>query len=100
MRQVADQILVGKYPLRFVPIDLRGQEVRELGLTPLQQVQGQVQQQVQALVAAEKLALTPVKLGFVDILMNMVFSGAFYAPISGLGGAFAVLRLKRKAVRE
>jgi hypothetical protein len=58
-----------------------------------------VQQQVQALVAAEKLALVPVKLSFIDILMNMLFSGAFYAPIAGLGGAFAVLRLKRKAVR-
>ena len=60
----------------------------------------EVQQQVQALVAAEKLALVPVKLSFVEILMNMAFSGAFYAPIAGLGGAFAVLRLKRKAARE
>jgi len=60
----------------------------------------EVQQQVQALVAAEKLALVPVKLSLVDILMNMAFSGAFYAPIAGLGGAFAVLRLKRKAARE
>ncbi|MEI7787051.1 MAG: hypothetical protein WCI23_00295 [Chlorobiaceae bacterium] len=60
----------------------------------------EVQQQVQALVAAEKLALTPVKLSFVEILMNMAFSGVFYAPISGLGGAYAVLRLKRKAARE
>ncbi|MCX6178314.1 MAG: hypothetical protein NT163_02915 [Chlorobiales bacterium] len=59
----------------------------------------EVQQQVQALVAAEKLALVPVKLSFIDILMNMLFSGAFYAPIAGLGGAFAVLRLKRKAAR-
>ena len=60
----------------------------------------EVQQQVQALVAAEKLALAPVKLTFVDILLNTLFSGAFYAPITGLGGAFAVLRLKRKAARE
>jgi len=59
----------------------------------------EIQQQVQALVAAEKQALAPVKLSFVDILMNMLFSGAFYAPITGLGGAFAVLRLKRKASR-
>jgi len=60
----------------------------------------EVQQQVQALIAAEKQALTPVKLSFIDVLMNMLFSGAFYAPITGLGGAFAVLRLKRKAARE
>lgn len=53
--------------------------------------------QVQALVAAEKLALTPVKLDFKELLMNMAFSGAFYAPMAGLGGAYAVLRLKRKA---
>jgi hypothetical protein len=59
-----------------------------------------LQEQVQALVAAEKLALAPVSLGFTDIVMNMLFSGAFYAPIAGLGGAFAVLRLKRRARRE
>lgn len=60
----------------------------------------ELQQQVQALVAAEKLALAPVSLSVTDILMNMLFSGAFYAPITGLGGAFAVLRLKRRARRE
>ena len=59
----------------------------------------EVQQQVQALIAAEKQALAPVKLSFIDILMNMLFSGVFYAPITGLGGTFAVLRLKRKATR-
>ncbi len=59
----------------------------------------ELQEQVQALVAAEKLALAPVSISFTDILMNMLFSGAFYAPIAGLGGAFAVLRLKRKAAR-
>ena len=58
-----------------------------------------LQEQVQALVAAEKQALAPVSLSFTDILMNMLFSGAFYAPIAGLGGALAVLRLKRKASR-
>jgi hypothetical protein len=60
----------------------------------------ELQEQVKALVMAEKLALAPVSLSFTDILMNMLFSGAFYAPIAGLGGAFAVLRLKRRARRE
>jgi hypothetical protein len=59
----------------------------------------ELQEQVQALVAAEKLALAPVSISFTDILMNMLFAGAFYAPMVGLGGAFAVLRLKRKAAR-
>ncbi len=59
----------------------------------------ELQEQVKALVEAEKLALSPVSLSFTDILMNMLFSGAFYAPIAGLGGAYAVLRLKRKASR-
>ena len=59
----------------------------------------ELQEQVRQLVAAEKLALSPVSLSFTDILMNMLFSGAFYAPIAGLGGVFAVLRLKRKASR-
>jgi hypothetical protein len=59
----------------------------------------ELQDQVQALIAAQKLVLLPVKLTFKEILMNMVFSGAFYAPISGLGGAYAVLRLKRQAKR-
>jgi len=57
----------------------------------------ELQDQVQALVAAEKLALAPVKLSFKELLMNMAFSGAFYAPVTGLGGAYAVLRLKRAA---
>jgi hypothetical protein len=60
----------------------------------------ELQEQVQALVAAEKLAMAPVSISITDILMNMLFSGAFYAPIVGLGGAFAVLRLKRKAARS
>jgi len=29
----------------------------------------------------------------------MAFSGVFYAPIAGLGGAYAVRRLKRQAAR-
>jgi len=37
----------------------------------------EIQQQVQALVAAEKQALAPVKLSFVDILMNMLFFRCF-----------------------
>ncbi|NTU44838.1 MAG: hypothetical protein HGA99_04845 [Chlorobiaceae bacterium] len=57
----------------------------------------ELQDQVQALVTAEKLALAPVKLSFRELLMNMAFSGAFYAPMTGLGAAYAVLRLKRKA---
>jgi hypothetical protein len=59
----------------------------------------ELQEQVQALVAAEKLAIAPVSLSFTDILMNMAFSGVFYAPIAGLGGAYAVRRLKRQAAR-
>ena len=59
----------------------------------------ELQKQVQALVAAEKLAIAPVSLSFTDILMNMAFSGVFYAPIAGLGGAYAVRRLKRQAAR-
>jgi len=59
----------------------------------------ELQEQVKALVMAEKLALAPVSLSFTDILMNMLFSGAFYAPLAGLGGAYAVLRLKRSARR-
>ncbi|MEI6756642.1 MAG: hypothetical protein FDX18_01645 [Chlorobium sp.] len=58
-----------------------------------------LQQQVQVLVEAEKLALAPVKLTWSELLLNMLFSGAFYAPIAGFGGAFAVMRLKRKAAR-
>ncbi len=69
-------------------------------VTDLAKGKPELQQQVQALVAAEKLALAPVSLSVTDILMNMLFSGAFYAPIAGLGGAFAVLRLKRRARRE
>ncbi|NTW70301.1 MAG: hypothetical protein HGB23_10745 [Chlorobiaceae bacterium] len=57
----------------------------------------ELQDQVQALVAAEKLALAPVNLSFREMLMNMAFSGAFYAPMTGLGAAYAVRRLKRKA---
>ena len=59
----------------------------------------ELQKQVQALVAAEKLAIAPVSLSFTDILMNMAFSGVFYAPIAGLGGAYAVRRLKRQAAK-
>ncbi|MEI6640337.1 MAG: DUF4199 domain-containing protein [Chlorobium sp.] len=61
--------------------------------------QPELQEQVQALVAAEKLALAPVTLTFTELLMNMAFSGIFYAPIAGLGGAYAVRRLKRQASR-
>ena len=61
--------------------------------------QPELQEQVQALVAAEKMALAPVTLTFTELLMNMAFSGIFYAPISGLGGAYAVRRLKRQAAR-
>jgi hypothetical protein len=68
-------------------------------MTDMAKGRPELQEQVQALVAAEKQALIPVSLSFTDILMNMLFSGAFYAPIAGLGGAFAVLRLKRKASR-
>ncbi|MEI8031974.1 MAG: hypothetical protein WCH05_01310 [Chlorobiaceae bacterium] len=60
----------------------------------------ELHEQVQTLVAAEKMALSPVRLSFADLLMNMVFSGAIYAPIAGLGGSFAVLRLKRRATRS
>ena len=59
----------------------------------------ELQPQVQALLAAQKLALAPVSLRFSDLVMNIAFSSAFYAPIAGLGGAFEVLRLKRKARR-
>ena len=58
-----------------------------------------LQQQVQVLVEAEKLVLAPVKLTFNELLMNMAFSGAFYAPSAGFGGVFAVMRLKRQAAR-
>ena len=61
--------------------------------------QPELQGQVQALVAAEKLALAPVTLTFTELLMNMAFSGIFYAPIAGLGGSYAVRRLKRQASR-
>jgi hypothetical protein len=61
--------------------------------------QPELQGQVQALVAAEKLALAPVTLTFTELLMNMAFSGIFYAPIAGLGGAYAVRRLKRQATK-
>ena len=61
--------------------------------------QPELQDQVQALVAAEKMALAPVSLTFTELLMNMAFSGIFYAPIAGLGGAYAVRRLKRQASR-
>jgi hypothetical protein len=61
--------------------------------------QPELQDQVQALVAAEKLALAPVTLTFTELLMNMAFSGIFYAPIAGLGGSYAVRRLKRQAAK-
>ncbi len=59
----------------------------------------ELHEQVETLVAAQKMALAPLNLSLADLFMNMVFSGAFYAPIAGLGGSFAVLRLKRKAAR-
>ena len=59
----------------------------------------ELQDQVRALVEAKKLVLAPAELTFTDLLMNMVVFGAFYALIAGLGGAFAVRRLKRQAAR-
>ncbi|HCD36715.1 MAG TPA: hypothetical protein DEQ23_06800 [Chlorobium sp.] len=59
----------------------------------------ELQPQVQALLEAEKLALAPIILSWRDVLASMLFSAAFYAPIAGFGGMFAVFRLKRKARR-
>ncbi|MEI6846954.1 MAG: hypothetical protein WCK32_02800 [Chlorobiaceae bacterium] len=56
--------------------------------------------QVQRLIAEEKLVLAVVKLNFKELLMNMFLTGAVYAPIAGFGGAYAVLRLKRKAKKS
>lgn len=60
----------------------------------------ELQPQVQALLEAEKLALEPVSLGIMDLLAGMLFSAAFYAPIAGFGGMWAVFRLKQKAARR
>ncbi|KZK73493.1 MAG: hypothetical protein A3K90_01825 [Pelodictyon luteolum] len=60
----------------------------------------ELNQQVQALLEAEKLALAPLTLSLTDILQSMLFSAAFYAPIAGFGGMWAVFRLKRKAARR
>ena len=60
----------------------------------------ELQEQMQALVEAKKLVLAPAELTFTDLLMNMVVFGSFYALIAGLGGSWAVLRLKRKARRS
>lgn len=59
-----------------------------------------LQEQVQQLVEAEKLALAPVNLTFADLLVNMGVSGVMYGLIAGIGGAFAVYRLKRLAARD
>ncbi len=59
----------------------------------------ELQEQVRALVEAKKLVLAPAELTLTDLLMNMVVFGAFYALIAGLGGAYAVRRLKRQAAR-
>ncbi len=61
--------------------------------------QPELAEQAQALVTAEKLALEPLSLSFKDVLISMLFSGSFYAPIAGLGGAWAVRRLKRQAAK-
>ncbi|TCD47900.1 hypothetical protein [Chlorobium sp. N1] len=60
----------------------------------------ELQPQVQALLEAEKLALAPVSLSLTDLLASMLFSAAFYAPIAGFGGMWAVFRLKRRAARR
>ena len=59
----------------------------------------ELQDQVRMLLEARKLVLAPVRLTLTDLLMNMVVFGGFYALIAGLGGSYAVLRLKRKARR-
>ena len=59
----------------------------------------ELQDQMQMLVDAKKLVHAQVKLTISDLLMNMVVFGAFYALIAGLGGSYAVLRLKKKARR-
>ncbi|TLU86064.1 MAG: hypothetical protein FDX30_03430 [Chlorobium sp.] len=59
----------------------------------------ELQEQVQQLVEAEKLAIAPLKLSFTDLLINMGVSGVMYGLIAGIGGVFAVFRLKRKAAR-
>jgi hypothetical protein len=59
-----------------------------------------LQEQVQQLLAAEKLAMAPVKLSIADLLINMGVSGVMYGLIAGIGGAFAVFLLKRLAARE
>ncbi len=59
----------------------------------------ELQDQMQMLVEAKKLVHASVKFTISDLLMNMVVFGAFYALIAGLGGSYAVLRLKKKARR-
>ncbi len=56
-------------------------------------------EQLQQLVALKKQALEPVSLNFADLLMNIIVVWTFYAPMAGLGGAYAVRRLKRQAAR-
>ncbi|NTU97434.1 MAG: DUF4199 domain-containing protein [Chlorobiaceae bacterium] len=56
-----------------------------------------LEEQVQQLVAAEKLAMAPLKLSIADLFINMGISGIMYGLIAGIGGAFAVLLLKRHA---
>ena len=56
-------------------------------------------EQLKPLVAMKKQILEPLSLSFVDLLMNITVAGTFFAPITGLGGAYAVRRLKRQAAR-
>ncbi|TLU87781.1 MAG: hypothetical protein FDX21_02880 [Chlorobium sp.] len=56
-------------------------------------------EQLQPLVVMKKQVLEPLSLTFVDLLMNITVAGTFYAPITGLGGAYAVRRLKRRVAR-
>jgi hypothetical protein len=41
--------------------------------------------------------MEPVEITVADLLVSMVFSGLFYAPLAGLGGRLAVFLLKRQA---
>jgi len=59
----------------------------------------ELKEQVRALLEARKIVLAPVRLSFTDLLMNIVVFGGFYALIAGIGGSYAVLRLKRQAAR-
>ena len=60
----------------------------------------ELQEQVNMLQEAEKLAKTPITLGVTDVLFNLAVTGMVYAPIAGLGGMFAVRWLKFQAARK